>query len=324
MHNATPLIAMIVAGLVTAFAFSMIAVRLKVSPLIGYVLAGVVVGPFTPGYVADQELANELAELGVILLMFGVGLHFSVRDLMLPLIATVLIVILGKSVAAYGIVRAFGRPPATAFTIAASLAQIGEFSFILAALGTSLGLLPPEGRDLILAGAIISILLNPLFFTLIGRVARRVDGGPEPATGTGAPSPTGHVVLVGYGRVGSRVGRELAETGQRMILMEIERDIPGIPDVDNVTLLTGNAASPHLLRRADLENARLLFVAIPQTFEAGQIVEQARAISPKLRIVARAHSEQEVSYLKAKGADATIMGEEEIARRMIDQALAGV
>src|ERR1041384_4285792 len=81
MHH-TPLIATVVVGLVLAFAFGVIAQRFKLSPLIGYLLAGVAMGPFTPGYVADQHLADQLAEIGVILLMFGVGLHFSLRDLL--------------------------------------------------------------------------------------------------------------------------------------------------------------------------------------------------------------------------------------------------
>ena len=80
-HN-TPLIAMIVIGLVLAFAFGVLAHRIKVSPLVGYLLAGIAIGPFTPGYIGDQNLANELAEIGIILLMFGVGLHFSLKDLL--------------------------------------------------------------------------------------------------------------------------------------------------------------------------------------------------------------------------------------------------
>src|SRR5688572_3970226 len=81
MHHDTPLIATIVVGLCLAFLFGAIAQRIRVSPLVGYLLAGVLLGPHTPGFVADQSLASELAEIGVILLMFGVGLHFSLKDL---------------------------------------------------------------------------------------------------------------------------------------------------------------------------------------------------------------------------------------------------
>src|SRR5690242_6168567 len=82
MHHETPLIATIVAGLSLAFIFGALAQRLRFSPLVGYLAAGIIIGPFTPGYVADQSLAPELAEIGVILLMFGVGLHFSLKDLL--------------------------------------------------------------------------------------------------------------------------------------------------------------------------------------------------------------------------------------------------
>ena len=537
MPHATPLIAMIVAGIVLAFAFAAMAVRLRVSPLVGYVLAGVVVGPFTPGYVADQSLANQLAELGVILLMFGVGLHFSIKDLMsvrkvalpgalvqiivatvlglglanmmgwsfsgglvfglalstastvvllramqtlklldtergkiavgwlivediamvlalvllpaivqgasagtnlgltllvtvlkvggfiafmlivgrrliswllhsvahsgsrelfrlavlaialgvafgaaqlfgvsfalgaffagvilaesplsqraaeetlpmrdafsvlffvsvgmlfnpsiiltstVPLIATLLIILVGKSIAAYAIVAASGRPRRTAFTIAASLAQIGEFSFILAALGTSLGVLPAEARNLILAGAILSILVNPLLFTLIGRFSRHLESDAETAAIDAAErKQKGHVVLVGYGRVGALVGKGLIASGERPTIVETESDVEELPAAAQAEVLHGNAAASSMLARVDLANARLLFVAIPETFEAGQVVEQARAANPSLRIVARAHSDADVEYLEARGADLAIMGEREIARRMLEQA----
>jgi CPA2 family monovalent cation:H+ antiporter-2 len=243
----------------------------------------------------------------------------------LPLLATLLIIVIGKSVAAYGIVVAFGRPRRTAFTIAASLAQIGEFSFILAALGTTLGVLPDDARDLILAGAIISIVINPLLFTVIGGVSRRMETSAEAAAVDAAEAEsrtTGHAVLIGYGRVGALVAKGLIEKGERPKIVEAQSDVGNLPDPDKAEFLIGNAARPDLLARTELENARLLFVAIPQTFEAGQIVEQARAINPSLRIVARAHSDAEVDYLVSRGADLAVMGEEEIAKRMVEQALA--
>ncbi|OJW56269.1 MAG: sodium:proton antiporter [Sphingomonadales bacterium 63-6] len=538
MPHATPLIATLVGGIVLAFILGAAAHRLRLPPLIGYLLAGVVIGPFTPGYVADQHLADQLAELGVILLMFGVGLHFSVRDLMavrkvavpgaivqisvavvlgmalaallgwsvmggfvfglalsvastvvllramqerrlldtergkiavgwlivedlvmvfalvllpavaagdgtmggigtalastlakvgafiafmlivgrrvipwllhsiahsgsrelfrlavlaialgvafgaaflfgvsfalgaffagmilsesqlsqraaeetlplrdafavlffvsvgmlfnphvvvakpLALIATVAIIVLGKSIAAYLIVRLFRRPHRTALTIAASLAQIGEFSFILATLGTSLELIPGEARDLILAGAIFSILVNPLLFSIIARSEAKADKAEGKAAPAPVPAPKGHVVLVGYGRVGSLIGEKLIEAGERVTVIEAEDDFSGFPEVgEKVTVIAGNAAARSVLERANLGDARLLFVAIPQTFEAGQIVEQARLINPSLKIVARAHSDDEETHLMSCGANLTIMGEREIARRMIEQAL---
>jgi CPA2 family monovalent cation:H+ antiporter-2 len=544
MPHYTPLIGTIVAGIVLAFLFGTIMARLRLPALVGYVLAGVLIGPFTPGYVADQGLANELAELGVILLMFGVGLHFSLKDLMavrniaipgaivqiavatllgmglayglgwtfaggfvfglalsvastvvllralqelrlidtdrgriavgwlivedlvmvlalvllpaiggtgggggmalaltlavtigkvaafvaimlvvgrrlipwllhvtarsgsrelfrlsvlaialgvafgaamlfgvsfalgaffagmilaesplsqraaeetlplrdafavlffvsvgmlfnphvvadapLALLGTFAIIVVGKSVAAFVIVRLFGRDRRTGLTIAASLAQIGEFSFILATLGTQLEILPGTGRDLILAGAILSILVNPLLFRLIDRVgAKAVEGADGHALGArpqGALS--GHIVLVGYGRVGAHLGQALIEARERVVIIDAERDRAALPEPDDrIELVTGNAADPATLRRARLEEARLLFVAIPHAFEAGQIIMQGRRINPALRIVARAHTDDEIAHLNRCGSDATIMGEQEVARRMTEEALTGI
>ena len=569
----TPLIATIAAGLVLAFALGLLAHRFRIQPLVGYLLAGVLVGPFTPGFVADQALAVELAEIGVILLMFGVGLHFSLKDLvsvariavpgavgqiatatvmggglalalgwdlpaalvfglalsvastvvlvralqerrildtergriavgwlivedlamiialvMLPAIAaamaagsastgqmlatlgitllkvaafvavmllagrrvipwvmhyaahtgsrelfrlavyatalgiafgayklfdasfalgaffagmvlgetrlsqrateeamplrdafavlffvsvgmlfnpavlveqplavlaTVLIIVLGKSVAAYLIVRAFGHPAGTALTVSASLAQIGEFSFILVGLGVALGMMPADGRDLVLAGAIISILLNPLVFALIERRRARVAPAPEaaapavpaaatadtaPATAhaeTGAPAApptaepeegpvpttlTDHDVIVGYGRVGSLVGARLASAGRPFLVFEEREEAVVAARGDGAEVFEGNAADPEILALANLGAARRLFVTIPEAFEAGQVVEQARALNPGLEILARAHSDDCVRHLDGLGATLTILGEREIAQRMIERA----
>jgi len=575
-EHQTPLIATIAAGLVLAFALGLLAHRLRVQPLVGYLLAGVMVGPFTPGFVADQALAVELAEIGVILLMFGVGLHFSLKDLvsvarialpgavgqiatatvmggalglllgwdlpaalvfglalsvastvvlvralqerrlldsergriavgwlivedlamiialvMLPAIAaamaagnassgqmlltlgitlakvaafvavmllagrrvipwvmhyaahtgsrelfrlavyatalgiafgayklfdasfalgaffagmvlgetklsqrateeamplrdafavlffvsvgmlfnpavlierplavlaTVLIIILGKSVAAYVIVRAFGYASGTALTVSASLAQIGEFSFILIGLGVSLGMMPTEGRDLVLAGAIISILLNPLVFALIEqRRARTLTvpaakpsvaamAGSLPSVPTMAPLPaappagppspvesseetgpvpsglTDHHVIIGYGRVGSRLGGRLAAASAPMLVFEEREEALVAARHDGAEVIIGNAADPEVLALANLAAARRLYVTIPEAFEAGQVVQQARAINPTLEILARAHSEDCLRHLESLGASLTILGESEIANRMIERA----
>ena len=537
MHH-TPLIATIVAGLVLAFVFGALAHRVRVSPLIGYLLAGVLVGPFTPGFVADQGLANELAEIGVILLMFGVGLHFSMKDLLsvkaiavpgavvqiavatlmgmglahwlgwslmagfvfglalsvastvvllralqerrlvdtqrgriavgwlivedlamvlalvlipaiasvddagphandgvlgivalavgkavafvvfmlvvgrrvipkllhwvaqtgsrelfslavlaialgvafgaamlfgvsfalgaffagmilnesplsaraaeeslpmrdafavlffvsvgmlfnpsiiiespLALLATLVIILFGKSLAAYVIVRAFGHPNQTALTISASLAQIGEFSFILVGLGVSLKLLPQQGQDLVLAGAIFSILLNPLLFKLF--VKNQPEKLAEPIADLKPTTLHGHSVLVGYGRVGSLIGAQLKSAGESFVVIE-DRKIPAAAALaDGAEILSGNAADPKVLKAANLAGARRLFVAIPQAFEAGQVVSQALLANPDLRILARAHSDAEVVHLQTCGATATVMGEAEVARGMLDAA----
>ncbi|MFT0876447.1 YbaL family putative K(+) efflux transporter [Rhodopseudomonas sp. G2_2311] len=547
MEHNTPLISTIVAGLVLAFAFGVAAQRLKISPLVGYLLAGVVIGPFTPGYVADQSLANELAEIGVILLMFGVGLHFSLKDLLevraiaipgavvqigaatvlgaglghalgwpfgaglvfglalsvastvvllralqerrlvdsergriavgwlivediamvltlvllpavagllkgeattanwqtvlwpvaltlgkvfafmvfmlvvgrriipwmlhyvahtgsrelfrlavlaislgvafgaavlfdvslalgaffagmilseselshraanetlplrdafavlffvsvgmlvdpgivarepLPLLVTVLIIVFGKSIAAFFIVRLFGHPNMTALTISASLAQIGEFSFILAGLGVALGLMPERGRDLVLAGAIISIMLNPVMFVLLDRFSAKVaaaaeaakQAAKEAAAAAMPAQPRGHIVLVGHGRVGSNVSAALRRSGADILVIENDDERVARLQREGFTAINGNAAAQEILDEAEIAQAHGLLVAIPNAFEGGQIVAKARAVNPGLLIIARAHSAEEVIHLRSNGANLVIMGEDEIARAMI-------
>ncbi len=558
MPHVPPLVSTVAIGLVLAFAFGVIAHRLRLPPLVGYLLAGIAIGPFTPGFVADQNIANQLAEIGVILLMFGVGLNFSLEDLLsvrgiaipgalaqglvatplgiglgfwlgwslgeglifgvalsvastvvllrllqerrlietergriavgwlivqdifmvlllvilpglagvlqgtgpapdaagmavavalmlgkfaifvavmlivgkklipailhyvahtgsrelfrlavlsialgvayaaaelfgvslalgaffagmmlsesrlsqqaateslplrdafavlffvsvgmlfnpavvveapLALLATVLIIVAGKSIAAYLVARFSGRSRAGALMISASLAQIGEFSFILANLGLSLGLLPAEGRDLILAGAIITIMLNPLLFAALDLYAARRERAPAEAVAPAATEeatpmrepvrPTSlkdHVVLVGHGRVGSFISRALSGTGTPLFVFEDNEDEVAALKARGVEALAGNAADPALIPAANLGEARCLLVAIPDAFEGGQIVLQARTINPKLPIIARAHSEAEIEHLKKHGATLVVMGEHEIAKAMLDKITSG-
>jgi CPA2 family monovalent cation:H+ antiporter-2 len=549
MPHHTPLISTIVAALVLAFILGAIANRFRVSPLVGYLLAGVAIGPFTPGYVADQGVAKDLAEIGIILLMFGVGLHFTLQDLLsvrtiaipgalvqitsatvlglglawvlgwtvaaglvfglalsvastvvllralqqrrlvetergriavgwlvvedfatilalvllptlasivrdssgasatdlvvsilftlakvaafvavmlivgrrviplvmhyvahtgsrelfrlavlaialgvafgasqlfdvsfalgaffagimlaeselsqraaseilplrdafavlffvsvgmlvnpmivvndpLALLATLLIVILGKSAAAYAIVRAFGHPASTALTISASLAQIGEFSFILAALGVGLGLLPERGQDLILAAAIISILLNPALFVALDRVLAKRGAAAQGAEVPRAPEPparepivhTGlsdHVVLVGHGRVGRIVAGGVKTRQVPLLLVETDNGNTAKLKAAGFEAIAGNAADPEVIEAANIIGARCLIVAIPDAFEGGQVVAQARALNAGLPIIARSHSDEETVHLKALGATKVIMGEEEIGLAML-------
>jgi CPA2 family monovalent cation:H+ antiporter-2 len=553
MTHQAPLISTVVVGLVLAFVFGALAHRIRISPLVGYLIAGIVIGPFTPGFIADQEIANQLAELGVILLMFGVGLQFSMHELLsvraiavpgviaqiavatplgmglawllgwslgaglvfglalsvastvvvlrslterrlldtergkiavgwlvvedlamvlvlvflpalaqvaaggtfnlslvavplaitvgkfaafavlmwvvgrrvipwilhyvahtgsrelfrlsvlaialgvaygaatlfevsfalgaffagmilsestlsqraaqetLPLrdafavlffvsvgmlfnpsviiahpfslFATLIIVIVGKAAVAYFVMRLFRRSESTALMIAASRAQIGEFSFILAGLGISLGVLPDLGRDLVLAAALISILLTPFLFTAADWIYAHHEPPKAPAepaplveTPTREPVPvttlTNHVVLVGYGRVGSVIGAALKAANVPLLVFETDEDIVETLRRQGTEVIIGNAADPELEHAANYGAARCLLVAIPDGFEGGQVVEQAHAINPKLPIIARAHSEEEIEHLKRHGAGKVIMGEYLIAQAMIDDARA--
>jgi CPA2 family monovalent cation:H+ antiporter-2 len=216
----------------------------------------------------------------------------------------------------------------TALTIAASLAQIGEFSFILASLGLSLELLPKEGQDLILAGAILSILANPLAFLLIDRMRphleKRVAATPdEPAAATPprddlpTTTLTDHAVIVGHGRVGSVISDALRREGWPILVIEDKRELVEALRAQDIAVIRGNAAAPPVLAAANVAAARCLFVAIPEAFEAGQIVHQARAQHDDLPIFARAHSDAEVDHLRQCGATSTVMGEREIALGMV-------
>jgi len=545
MHHSTPLITTIVGGLVLAFLLGMLANRLRISPLVGYLAAGVLAGPFTPGFVADTSLAPELAEIGVILLMFGVGLHFSLKDLLavksiaipgavaqiavatllgmglsslmgwdlatglvfglclstastvvllraleerqliesqrgqiaigwlivedlvmvltlvllpafsgmleshhsspvelltglavtigkvsafmvlmmvggrrvvpwilaktastgsrelftlsvlalalgiaygaveffdvsfalgaffagmvlneselsqraahdtLPLrdafavlffvsvgmlfdpmilvrepltvIATLAIIVFGKSIAAFLLVKMFGHSKRTALTISVSLAQIGEFAFILAGLGISLGLLSEHGRNLVLAGAILSIMFNPLLFTLLEKYLAKTetieDQSVEEAVEDEKQIPfdlCNHALLVGYGRVGSLLGEKLQAAGIPLVVIENSRPrVEALRD-QGISTVLGNAANQEVMDLARLDCARWLLVTIPNGYEAGEIVASARVKRPNIEIIARAHYDDEVTYILERGADRVVMGEREIANSMLD------
>jgi CPA2 family monovalent cation:H+ antiporter-2 len=285
----------------------------------------------------SQRAANEtlpLRDAFAVLFFVSVGMLVDPMIVLrepLAVLATVFIIVIGKSLAAFAIVRLFGHPNSTALTISASLAQIGEFSFILAGLGVSLALLPESGRDLILAGAIISILLNPLFFALLDRwhakreVAKvAVAGGDTQAPAEQAAREevpvtqlTNHVVLVGHGRVGSYVSARLREAGTPLLVIEDEGPKVAQLREQGGEAITGNGADPNVIGAVNLAGARCLLVAIPDAFEGGQVVAQGRELNPSLPIVARAHSEAEIEHLKKHGATSVVMGEHEIAKAMI-------
>jgi CPA2 family monovalent cation:H+ antiporter-2 len=558
----TTLIATIAAGFVLAFAFGFVATRLRLPPLVGYLAAGVMIGPFTPGFVGDITLAGQLAEIGVILLMFGVGLHFSIKDLMavrriaipgavgqmltatligaavahlwgwslvagltfglalsvastvvllraleqqgklespvgriavgwlivedlamvlalvllpalaesfgagpgggaaakagsaggpwlalattlgkvaafvaaalvigtrtvpwllervarsgsrelftlsvlaialgiafgsaalfgvsfalgaffagvilseselshraaedsLPLqdafavlffvsvgmlfdpsvllreplavLAVVLIIVVGKSLAAFAIVLAFRHPVGTALTVSASLAQIGEFSFILAGLGIALGLMPPEARDLILAGALISITLNPFAFAALPAIERwlrarpsllalleRAPGEEAGKVAKAADAARDHAIVIGHGRVGGTITPVLATEGLPFLVVERDRQRYEVLAKLGTPVLYGDATVPGVLDSAGVRRARLLIVATPDSFLTRRVVEVAREANPGIDIVVRTHSQGEFERLRREHAGTIVMGEHELARAMLLHAL---
>jgi monovalent cation:H+ antiporter-2, CPA2 family len=561
MSHSTSLIATIVVGLVLAFGCGFLASRLRLPPLVGYLLAGIAVGPFTPGFVADASLAGQLAEIGVILLMFGIGLHFSIKDLLavytiavpgalaqitistaacavlavlwgwsvaaglllglalsvastvvllrilegrsaldkddgriaigwlivqdvvmvlvlvllpalagssegglahsarqaagyeigvtlaltigkvvlflasvlivgtrlvpwlldqvartgsrelftlsvlaaalgiaygsaelfgvsfalgaffagvvlsesdlshqaaaeslpfrdafavlffvsvgmlfdplilarepLRILTVLLVIVVAKSLPAIIIVLAFRHPVTTAFKVSAGLAQIGEFSFILAGLGVALGLLPPEGRDLILAGAMLSITLNPLVFVAAERSAAWLQARPglrarleRPGDllagarpGADASKWRGHAVIVGYGRVGGPIGRALNEQDLPFVIVESNRWRAEELRAQGLPVVWGDAAAPGVLEAAHVEHARLLVIAAPDGFQARRILELARRVNAGIDTVVRTHGDSDLAYLQRQGVGMALMGERELAFGMMDYAL---
>jgi CPA2 family monovalent cation:H+ antiporter-2 len=227
----------------------------------------------------------------------------------------------------------------TALAVAASRTQIGEFSFILAGLGVGLGLLPEAGRDLVLAGAMLSIVATPAFFMALDHakpwLASRA-GAPAGAPSDQAPAPPeapaprelpettldDHTVVVGFGRVGSVVCEALQREGKQILVIEDRRERVDQLRLRNIEVIYGHAPAPGVMKAANLAGARRLVIAIPDGFEAGQIARQARAANPSLQIIARAHSDAEAEHLQKYGADVTIMAERELAHAMLDHAFA--
>ena len=343
------------------FRLAVLAVALGVAfgaaKLFGVSLA---LGAFFAGMVmSESELSHRAAEESLplrdafsVLFFVSVGMMFdpfSVMQHIWPVLGTLFIIVIGKSLAAFAIVLLFGYPIATALIISASLAQIGEFSFILAELGVGLKLLPEEGRDLILVGAILSIILNPVMFLLVDRLKpwleqrRGAEGAAAaispigPATTAGqvattgekpeeddVPTPTtltNHTILIGYGRVGSLVGAAMRQANEPLLVVEDADKTIARLKADGIETVTGNAAKEDVFAAANPTLAKRLILAIPNAFEAGRIALLARAANPTIEIVARAHSDAEVEHLEGLGANTVIMGEREIARGIVEAVL---
>ncbi|MGH8729351.1 MAG: NAD-binding protein, partial [Burkholderiales bacterium] len=223
----------------------------------------------------------------------------------------------------------------TALTVSASLAQIGEFSFILVGLGVSLKLLPAEGQSLILAGALISIALNPLVFRAIepvqawirsrSKLARALERPGDPL----AELPmtvdqtrlTGHVVLVGYGRVGQRIAQALTERGVPFVVAEQNREQVERLREHGIPAVSGDATDPAVLIQAHIARAQMLVIATPDTFQARKMIEIARTLKPDMETVVRTHSDEEAALLRKENAGKVFMGEHELALGMTHHVL---
>jgi CPA2 family monovalent cation:H+ antiporter-2 len=247
-------------------------------------------------------------------------------------LATFVIIVFGNALAAGGMVLALGQSPRIALTLAACLSQIGEFSFILTGLGLYLKLLPETGRDLVLAGALLSIIANPLLFAVVDRLTpwlKERERRPMPPSIPEAPTRpvrdevpatalTDHAVLVGHGRVGSLVAASLETIGQPVLVIEERQEVVDELRSRGIEVISGNANQPGLLEAANIANAHWLISAIPNPFENSNLIEHARAANPTIEIIARANTDAEVEHLRKFGANLIIVGEREIARGMTE------
>lgn len=303
-----------------------------VSFALGAFFAGMMMRESDLSHRAAQE-SLPLRDAFSVLFFVSVGMLFDPHVLIeqpMGVLATIGIIIVGKSLAAFFLVLLFRYPLNTALTVSASLAQIGEFSFILAALGVSLGLLPVEAQSLIVAGAFISITLNPLVFgviepaqawirsrsTLARILERSADPLAELPTTVASSYVTSHVVLVGYGRVGRRIAEALAGKSVPFVVAEENRELVEGLRKRGVHSVAGDAAEPAVLIQAHVARAAMLVIAVPDTLRARRMIEIARMLNPPIQIIVRTHNEEEAALLQ-KESDATVfLGEHELALSM--------
>ncbi|WP_261542661.1 cation:proton antiporter domain-containing protein [Burkholderia multivorans] len=285
---------------------------------------------------ADETLP--LRDAFSVLFFISVGMLFDPKVLLdepLHVVEVAAIVLIGKTLAAVALVVAFRYPLNTALIVGAGLAQIGEFSFILAGLGRSLGLLSAEGQNLILAVALISIALNSVAFAAIdpalawirkrSAFARRLEARDDPLAALPMATPqthlTGQVVIVGYGKVGTRIARALDEHGIAYVVVEQNREIVEKLRAGGVAAVSGDAIEPIVLVQAHIARAGMLVVTLPDVFDVRQIVEISRTLNPTLEVVLCTNSSDEAALLASEGIGTVFMGETELARGMTEHVL---
>ncbi|HEY7768886.1 YbaL family putative K(+) efflux transporter [Longimicrobium sp.] len=307
-----------------------------VSFALGAFFAGVVISESDLSYQASAD-ALPFQDAFAVLFFVSVGMLFDPSVLVrrpLQVLAALAIIVVGKSIAALAVVLAFRYPIRTALGVTAGLAQIGEFSFILAGLGGTLGLLPPEATSLILAGALISITINPLAFAAAAGLERWVRASPrvtdllERPAGDLGELPAGvdeaalrdHVVLIGHGRVGAPVARALERQGIPYVVVEQNRGEVEALRARGMPALFGDATRPGILHHARLERARLLVVSAPDAFQARLILDHAGKVNPGIDTVVRTHSDEERAHLERRGVGRAVMGERELALAIIRYA----
>jgi CPA2 family monovalent cation:H+ antiporter-2 len=285
-----------------------------VSFALGAFFAGVVIGESELSHRAAAD-ALPMQDAFAVLFFVSVGMLFDPTVLLrhpMRLLALVAIIVCWKSTLSFVLMRLFRQPPKHALVVAAALGQIGEFSFIVAALGVSLGLVTRDVQALVIAAALIAITLNGPVVSAAMRLARRADVRPVVERRSGdvpraasAPSDTerfselsGHVVLVGHGRVGTTVADALVRAGARYVIVEEqERIVEGLRKRGE-RAVQGDATRTDVLERAGIAGAQLLVVTAPEPFRARRIVEVARAANPGIAIAVRTHSAAEQAFFE--------------------------
>lgn len=288
---------------------------------------------------ADESLP--LRDAFSVLFFVSVGMLFDPQVLLdepLKVLAVVAIIVVGKTLAAIALVLAFRYPLNTALTVGASLAQIGEFSFILAGLGVAEGLLPKEGQSLILAGALISIALNSVLFTAIEPVkawvlrrsswARRMEQRDDPLAelpmSTDQAKLEGQVVLVGYGRVGKQIADGLLAEGVHLVVAEQQRELVESLRLRQIAAVSGDASDPAVLIQAHIARAALLVISGGDSLQARQMVETAHQLNPSIRVLLRAYSEDEAALLRQAGLGEVFVAEQCLATHLTERVLAAM
>jgi CPA2 family monovalent cation:H+ antiporter-2 len=279
----------------------------------------------------SHQAANEtlpLRDAFAVLFFVSVGMLFDptiLLDRPLEVLATFAIVVFGNGFAAWTVARLLGKQNSTALLLAISLSQIGEFSFILAGLGVQLDVLPKDGQDLILAGALLSITFNPLLMAVLDRrraAEARLLRERSDAEAAIPEDIANHVLLVGYGRVGRELARVLREHGVPLVVIDGEDTLVDRARADGLPAIRGNAVNESVLREAAPDRAQMALLAIPNALEAGEIIATLRKVNPSMSIVARAHSDIEARHLLDHGADAAVMAERELAHSIAEMVMA--
>jgi CPA2 family monovalent cation:H+ antiporter-2 len=304
-------------------------------------------GAFFAGMVMrESEFSHRAAEESLplrdafsVLFFAAVGMLFEPAILVeqpLHVLIVLAIIVLGKFFAAFVLVLLFRYPLNSALTVAASLAQIGEFSFILAGLGMTLGLLPQEGMSLILAGALLSIALNPLLFAMVSplntwvlkrsALARKLDSRADPFSelpmDTDRKYLENQVVLVGYGRVGRRIAAGLSAQNIPFVVADKDHDRVEQLRQSGIPAVFGDATQVEVLIQAHILHAAVLVIATPETIDVRKTVQSARQVNPVIQVILRTHNEDEVELLKQEQLGQVFLGEDELAQSMTLATLA--